>query len=276
MRSIAPRMRGVGAPARLRRGTQRERWSRAEGPTRRTVPIATDLFIPRAHHPSDGLSSSVSRLVYGTSSPHPPSSAEALTRRGFPIGRTRPPAGSSSGRSRVSADEVRSTFTRLATWMTGRNAVTEAPSATAPAARAPTAATPPTPNAITFARRRPNWSPYRQAANSRGIGRPMRTSSVPSRSFANPTWSVLARSRVSRKARSHDSIASQRCSMGARFHRSQRRHTAHNRPFDASKARRRPTGISSMLSLAGKGVAHQAQEVSMRGERTGDNDPSRS
>ena len=62
--------------------------------------------------------------------------------------------------------------------------------------------------------------------------------------------SVLTRTRVSRKARSLCSIASQRSLKGVRFHRSQLRHTTHSLPLRASKASRRPMGSASMASLA--------------------------
>src|SRR5689334_3453305 len=54
---------------------------------------------------------------------------------------------------------------------------------------------------------------------------------------------------VARNRRSQSSIASQRSSMGERFHREQLPQMTHSRPFSGSKARRRPTGKSSTTSF---------------------------
>src|SRR5215208_4098118 len=87
----------------------------------------------------------------------------------------------------------------------------------------------------------------------------MRTSSSPSASRAIPMLSVEARRRVSRKDRSHASIASHRSSSGVRFHCPQCTHTAHSRPFAASKARRRPKGKCSMTSFAPRLASQKRQ-----------------
>ena len=49
------------------------------------------------------------------------------------------------------------------------------------------------------------------------------------------------------------SIASQRSSIGERFHRSHFRHTTQSRPFSGSKASLRPTGNSSRTSFSPRG-----------------------
>jgi len=63
-------------------------------------------------------------------------------------------------------------------------------------------------------------------------------------------YAVLTRTRVERKVRSHSSTASQRSSIGERFHRSHARQMTHRRPPRASNARRLPTGNDSMASFA--------------------------
>ena len=62
-------------------------------------------------------------------------------------------------------------------------------------------------------------------------------------------FSVEARTGVSRKMRSHSSIASHRSSSGVRFQRLHFRQTTHSLPFSASKASRRPTGKCWITSL---------------------------
>ena len=76
--------------------------------------------------------------------------------------------------------------------------------------------------------------------------------------------SVEARMGVSRKIRSHVSIASQRSSSGVRFHRRHLLHTTHSRPFAGSNASRRPTGNSSTTSLEGRGFLQKMQVVYTR------------
>src|SRR5439155_22023565 len=66
----------------------------------------------------------------------------------------------------------------------------------------------------------------------------------------NPMFDVETRMNVARKRRSHSSIASQRSSSGLRFHRPQAEHTAHRRPFSASKASRSPMGKCSTDSFS--------------------------
>ena len=126
------------------------------------------------------------------------------------------------------------------------------------------ASTPPPGNpghaaAIRRRSRFPNWSPYRQAANSGRSGCPILTSSSPSGCFASPIFSEDVRIRVPRKSRSHVSTASQRSSSGVRFQRSQLRQTTHSRPLAESKASLRPTGNSSTTSLARRGLLQNMQ-----------------
>src|SRR5438045_3388727 len=75
---------------------------------------------------------------------------------------------------------------------------------------------------------------------------------------------VEARIVVERKARSHWSIASQRSSSGERFHRAQRTHTTHSRPFFEANASRLPIGNDSMESFAPSGPLQKRQEANTR------------
>lgn len=111
--------------------------------------------------------------------------------------------------------------------------------------------------------RRPNWSPYRHAANSPRGGFPMRTRSSPPLWRAMPMFWVDARVRVARKMRSQSSTASQRSSSGVRFQRWHRRHTTQSRPLAASKASRLPTGKASTTSLVSRGPLQNMQVVYM-------------
>src|SRR4051812_30840517 len=140
------------------------------------------------------------------------------------------------------------------------------PNASPPATAPPMTPTP-SPTRTSLRRRRlPNWSPYRHAANSGRSAGPTRTSSSPSESRASPMLSVETRSRVSRKRRSHSSIASHRSSSGERFHRSHFRQTTHNRPFAASNASRLPTGNDSTTSFVPR-PALQKRHVAYTWER---------
>src|SRR6266576_142870 len=140
------------------------------------------------------------------------------------------------------------------------------PNATPPAIAPPTIPTPSPTRTILRRRRRPNWSPYRHAANSGRSAGPTRTSSRPSDARARPMLSVDTLRRVSRKRRSHVSIASHLSSSGERFHRSHFLHTTHNRPFAISNANLRPTGKDSITSFAPRRTLQKRQVEYTRGK----------
>ena len=74
-------------------------------------------------------------------------------------------------------------------------------------------------------------------------------------------FSVDARIGVSRNRRSQSSTDSHRSSKGVRFQRWHLVHTTQSRPFEVSKAIRRPTGKLSSTSFEPRGFLQKMQVV---------------
>ena len=143
-----------------------------------------------ASAPSHRLSSFPRLISMIQSSSSPAERIFALSRSGAFSLMTFP--SSSLSRTRVRA--FRKMFTKFPDWPT--TAPERTPVATPAMAMVPMTAPAPTPTRIAFFLRRPNWSPYRQAANSGRSGTPIRTSSVPSLCRARPMFSEEARVRI--------------------------------------------------------------------------------